>query len=162
MHAKDVVRSALAIAAGLLAMSCSSVPPTPQLTTTPSAPPTLLLAKLVDKEQAMVGDLVTYTLVLMNDQLGAEDPGAKVQLLDELPETLELQAGSLSSGATYDEVTRTVRWSGRVPQGGSVDITFRAVLTPAAAEVRSVLNTAVVTDALGQVTERSAQVQVVH
>jgi len=162
MQSKLVLTSALAIAVSLLTVACSSVPPTPQPTTTPSAPPTLLLAKLVDKEQAMVGDLLTYTFVLMNDQLGAEDPGAKVELLDELPETLELQPGSLSSDATYDQVTRTVRWSGRVPQGGSVDITFRAVLTPAAGEMRSVVNTVVVTDALGQVTERSAQVQVVH
>jgi len=162
MHAKLVLTGALAIAVTLLTVACSSVPPTPQPTATPSAPPTLLVAKLVDKEQAAVGEVLTYTLVVMNDQLGAEDPGAKVQLLDALPETLELQPGSLSPDAAYDKVTRSVRWSGRVPQGGSVGITFRAMLTPAAAEVRSVLNTVAVTDALGQVTERSAQVQVVH
>jgi len=162
MHAKSVLRSALAVAAALLAVACATVLPAPQPPTTPSTPPTLLLAKLVDKEQAAVGEVLSYTLVVMNDQLGAEDPGARVQLLDHLPETLELQPGSLAPDAIYDEVTRTVLWSGRVPQGGSVDITFRAVLTPAAADMRSVINNVVVTDALGQMTQRSAQTHVGH
>lgn len=162
MCGKLALKNVLAIAVTLLAVACTTAPPTPQPTTTPSTPPTLLVAKLVDKERAAVGEALTYTLMVMNDQLGAEDPGAKVQLLDTLPETLELQPGSLSPEATYDDVTRSVRWSGQVPQGRSVDITFRAVLRPAAAEMRSVLNTVVVTDALGNVTERSAQTQVVH
>jgi uncharacterized repeat protein (TIGR01451 family) len=121
-----------------------------------------MVAKWADKEQAVVGEHVTCRLVVMNDQLGGEDPGAQVQLQDTLPDTLDFLSGSLSPEATYDEVTRSVRWSGQVPQGGSMYITFGAVLSPAAGEMRSVINTVVVTDALGQVTEASAQTQVIH
>jgi uncharacterized repeat protein (TIGR01451 family) len=123
---------------------------------------TLTVAKWADKEQASVGEVLTYTLVVMNDMLGGEDPGTNVQLLDTLPETLELVPSSLSPEATYDDANRTVRWGGTVPQGGSMEITFRVVLTPAAGEMRSVINTVAVTDAFGRVTERSAQTQVVN
>jgi uncharacterized repeat protein (TIGR01451 family) len=121
-----------------------------------------MVIKLVDKEQASVGEALTYTLVVMNDMLGGENPGAHVQLHDQLPETLELVPGSLSPEATYDEASRTVQWSGTVPQGGSVDIAFQAVLTSAAGEMRSAINTVVVTDAFGRMDERSAQTQVVN
>jgi len=162
MGVKSTLRVVWTMAVILLTVACATVPPMDQPVTPPPAEATLSVAKWVDKEQAVVGDVLTYTLVVMNDMLGAEDPGHNVQLQDIMPEALEWVPGSLSPEAAYDAASRTVRWSGAVPRGGSVDITFRAVLAPAAAELRSVLNTVAVTDAFGQVSQQSAHTQVVH
>lgn len=135
-------------------------------TPTPSATPTvvasLMAAKLVDKKWALVGEVLQYTLVVMNDMMGGDDPGSYVQLVDPLPDTLELVPGSLSPHASYDADTRTILWSGQVPRGGSIGITFHALLTPAAGSWRSVSNTMVVTDAFGRELEASAQTHIIH
>ena len=162
MGVRSTLKRAWTVALILLTVACATVPPTDQPATPPPAGATLLVAKWVDKEQAVVGDVLTYTVVIINDMLGGEDPGHHVQLQDILPKALEWVPGSLSPEAAYDAASRTVRWSGAVPQGGSVAITFRAVLAPAAAELRSVLNTVAVTDAFGQVSQQSAHTQVVH
>jgi len=123
-------------------------------TATPAA--TLAVAKLVDVDQASAGDELHYTVVIMNDMLIGPDPGVDVQLEDSLPEIAELVPGSLSPQASYDAETRTIRWMGQVPRGGSVQIDFRVLLTPAAADWRSVTNTALVTDAFDRVVEAPA------
>ena len=87
------------------------------------------VGKLVDKEQAQAGDLLQYTLVVINDMLGGEDPGTSVQLLDALPDTLQLVEGSLSEEAGYDVDNRTIHWSGQVPRGLSTEVSFEARLT---------------------------------
>jgi uncharacterized repeat protein (TIGR01451 family) len=120
---------------------------------------TLAVAKLVDLDDASAGDELQYTLVTMNDMLAGPDPGVNVQLQDVLPDVLELVPGSLSPAASYDDDTHTILWTGDVPRGGSVQIDFRALLTPAAADWRSVTNTVSVTDAFGRVVDASAHTQ---
>ena len=120
------------------------------------------MAKLVDKKWALPGDVLQYTLVVMNDMLGGDDPGSAVQLEDALPDSLELVQGSLSPHAIYDADTRTIHWSGPVPRGGSMGITFQALLTLAAGCWRSVSNTMVVTDAFGRELEASAQTHITN
>jgi uncharacterized repeat protein (TIGR01451 family) len=137
-------------------------PDTPTPTATPTEVASLLVAKLVDKKWALVGDVLQYTLLVMNDMLGGDDPGSSVELVDPLPDTLELVAGSLSPHASYDADRRTILWSGPVPRGGSLGITFQALLTPAAGCWRSVSNTMVVTDAFGRELEASAQTHITH
>jgi uncharacterized repeat protein (TIGR01451 family) len=122
----------------------------------------LMVAKLVDHPQAMVGEVLQYTLVILNDMLGGVDPGSSVHLVDTLPAALELVAGSLSSDASYDAPTRTVHWHGRVAQGGSVEVSFRARVMPAALEQRSVINTMTVQDALDRRLDASANTDVVQ
>jgi uncharacterized repeat protein (TIGR01451 family) len=136
-------------------------PPTPTRTPTPTATPaaTLAVAKLVDLDEASAGDELHYTLVVMNDMLVGPDPGVDVQLEDVLPDIVELVPGSLSPPASYDGDTHTIRWTGQVPRGGSVQIDFRVLLTPAAADWRSVTNTVLVTDAFGRVLEAPAHTQ---
>jgi uncharacterized repeat protein (TIGR01451 family) len=140
------------------------LPPTstPTPTATPTVVASLMVAKWVDKRQALVGEVLQYTLVVMNDMLGGDDPGSYVQLVDPLPDTLELVPGSLSPHASYDADTRTILWSGQVPRGGSIGVTFHALLTPAAGSMRSVSNTMVVTDAFGRELEASAQTHIIH
>jgi len=139
--------------------------PTPARTPTPTRTPTvtpaatLAVAKLVDLDEASVGNELQYTLVVMNDMLIGPDPGVDVQLEDPLPDILELVPGSLSPQASYNADTRTIHWTGQVPRGASVQIDFRALLTPAAAGWRSVTNTVWVTDAFGRVIEATAHTQ---
>jgi uncharacterized repeat protein (TIGR01451 family) len=139
---------------------------TPLATATPTATEpvsaTLLTFKTVDKEWARPGEELQYAVVMMNDMLGGGDPGTDVRLRDPLPASLELVPGSLDQRATYDAGTRTIYWQGQVPRGGSVEITFRALLTQAAAGLRSVINAAIVTDALGREVAATAQTQILH
>jgi uncharacterized repeat protein (TIGR01451 family) len=121
-----------------------------------------MVAKWVDRDQASPGETLRYTLVVMNDQLGGQDPGTYVRILDRLPETLEYVPGSLCEGARYDAANRSILWDGQVPRGLSVEVNFTARLTPAAGGMRSVTNTVLVTDAFGRETEGSAQTQMLY
>ncbi len=143
-------------------LACARAPGTATPTPRPTGVATLMVAKFVDKQQALPGDVLQYTLVVMNDQLDGQDPGTNVRLTDSLPATLELVLGSLGEAATYDAEARTIQWSGQVPRGLNVELTFLARLTPAAGEMRSVINTLRVTDAFGHVREASAQTQMLH
>lgn len=136
------------------ATSTPTLTPTPTRTATP--PANLAVAKLVDLDEASAGDELHYTLVIMNDMLIGPDPGLNVQLEDVLPDVVELVAGSLSPQASYDADTHAIYWTGEVPRGGSVQIDFRALLTPAATEWPAVTNTMLVTDAFGRVVQASA------
>ena len=133
---------------------------TPTPTATPTQVASLMVSKLVDTEWALAGDVLQYTLVVMNDMLGGDDPGSSVELVDVLPDAVELVAGSLSPHASYDAETRTIYWNGSVPRGGSIGITFQALLTSAAGCWRPVSNTMVVTDAFGRRLEAPAQTHI--
>ena len=130
-------------------------------TATPSTTASLLVGKLVDQDRAPPGSVLQYTLVVMNDMLSGEDPGASVTLEDALPEELELAPGSLHAEAEYDAITRTVRWTGRIARGSSIGLGFQALMTSLAATMGSVVNTVIVTDAFGRVRQASAQIHVV-
>ncbi len=153
----------------MLMVSCDrpSLPtatPLPSRTSTPSpiVSPTLLAIKLVDREQAKPGEMLQYDLITVNDMISSQDPGAVVTLVDRLPDELEFVGGSVTAGASYDPASRTVQWSGQVPQGGSVRVAFQARLGSASLSLRSIVNTFVVTDALGRQVEASVQVQLLH
>jgi uncharacterized repeat protein (TIGR01451 family) len=91
----------------------------PTVTATPTVAASLMVAKLVDKVHAAPGEVLQYTLVVINDMLGGEDPGSYVRLLDQLPEELELVPGSLSAHATYEAHSRSILWSGQVARGST-------------------------------------------
>jgi uncharacterized repeat protein (TIGR01451 family) len=138
--------------------------PPPAWTPTPHATAvvTLQALKLVDSDEASVGDVLRYTLVIINDMISVDDPGTTVELQDQLPRELEFVEGSLSPEASYHSATHTVHWSGAVPQGGSVQIAFDARLGDSAGDVRSVLNAMWVTDAFGRQREAAAQTHILH
>jgi uncharacterized repeat protein (TIGR01451 family) len=121
----------------------------------------LLLAKFVDKGEATPGDVLQYGLRVLNDMLTGSDPGAMVILTDKLPLELEFVMGSLSAQASFDPATRSISWRGQVPRGASIQVVFKARLTGAAANSRSVINTTLLTDAFGRQVEASAQTQVI-
>jgi uncharacterized repeat protein (TIGR01451 family) len=116
--------------------------------------------KTVDRTWASPGEELQYHVLIMNDMLAGPDPGAVVRVRDPLPVMLELVPGSLSPGVSYVPATRTVQWQGAVPRGGSVDLVFRATLSQAAASMRSVINTAIVTDAFDRELAPMAQTHI--
>ena len=139
---------------------------TPTATATPTATPTplpsptvdatLMVAKFVDKQQVAPGTVLQYTVVVMNDMLGGADPGAAVTLEDMLVPELEFIPGTLTGQAVYEAASRTVRWTGQVPLGGSVEVRFQARVKAAAAEMGAVVNSVLVRDAFGR--QRQASV----
>ncbi len=133
---------------------------TPTVIPSPTVDATLMVAKFVDKQQATPGEMLQYSLVVMNDMLGGADPGATVTMEDTLPVTLEFVEGSLTGQAVYDAASRTVRWVGQVPRGGSVEVRFQVRLTPAVAGMQAVINTVLVADAFGRPREATVQTQV--
>ena len=59
----------------------------------------------------VAGEVVTYTLRLINTGTAAPDP---LTVTDTLPEGLALEPGSLTPGVTYDADAREIRWAGTV------------------------------------------------
>ncbi len=133
---------------------------TPTVAPSPTVDATLMVAKFVDKQRARPGENLQYSLVVMNDMLGGADPGASVTMEDVLPPELDLIAGTLTGEAVYEASSRTVRWAGSVPQGGSVEVRFQVRVRAAAAETGSVLNTLRVSDTFGRQSQASAETQV--
>ncbi len=77
------------------------------------------------------GRTVTYALRLTNPGTfaSADDPGD--ELVDVLPAGLELLAASADAGTVEaDPASRTVRWNGSVPAGGTVTVTVEARIEP--------------------------------
>ncbi|NLS76841.1 MAG: DUF11 domain-containing protein, partial [Chloroflexi bacterium] len=132
-------------------------PATPTATATHTT--TLLGAKLADPAVVEDGEVLTYTLVLMNDMLGGADPGTSVTLWDELPERTNYISGTLAGGATYDPQERTIHWAGAIPRGGSVTITFQ-VQVDAVVPGGMLTNTAYYTDAFGRTFHMEVDTQV--
>ena len=80
------------------------------------------------------GGVVTYTLRLTNPGTfaSADNPGD--ELVDTLPTGLELLGASADTGKVEtDPPSRTVRWNGSVPAGGTVTITVEARIEPGTA-----------------------------
>jgi uncharacterized repeat protein (TIGR01451 family) len=134
---------------------------TPTITPSPTVQATLTVAKLADRQQVATGELLEYSLVVMNDMLVGADPGAAVTIEDNLPLELELVEGTLTGEAIYEAASRTVRWVGQVTRGGSVEVRFKVRIMAAAAQLPSVVNTVRVTDAFGRQREASVQTQLV-
>jgi hypothetical protein len=137
-----------------------TVVPTPTAASTATAPPALRVFKLADPSMLGAGETVRFRVIVMNNVLADNDPGADIMVADVLPPTLELLRESLSSGAVYEGSTRTVSWRSSVPRGGSVELSYAAHVTVDAAGAGQVTNTAVVTDAFGQQLSASASVSV--
>ena len=139
---------------------------TPTLSVTPvQAPGSLMVHKMAMPDAIAPGELITYIIVMMNDQLGRADPGTAVVLTDTIPAHTSYISGTADSGAQYDAAADSITWTGAVPQGLSVEVSFQvrvddaASLTgvPSSGEIENVV---LVTDAFGRVYERRSSVSV--
>jgi len=68
--------------------------------------------KAADRQWAVAGDVLTYTLTLVNRGMLT---ATSVSLVDPLPPELTLFPETLSGGAIYDPASREVRWWGDLP-----------------------------------------------
>lgn len=68
------------------------------------------VVKLVDRDTAHVGDILTYTITITNPNPFDVD----YIIEDQLPAGVSLVPGSITGGAVYDNLNRTITWSGRV------------------------------------------------
>lgn len=92
----------------------TSTAATPDPTPTPAIP-NLLVTKLVNKDRALSGDMLTYLILLDNTGPG----GITAFLTDAIPSGISLVPETVSGGAVYNPSTNTILWSGTVPPGGS-------------------------------------------
>ncbi len=140
-------------------------PVTPTLSVTPAeVTASLMVHKMAKPEAVAPSDVVTYTIVVMNDKLGGADPGTSVVLTDDIPAHTTYISGTASSGAHYDAAADRITWAGAVPQGLSVAVSFQVRVDDAASLTRALAdgeieNVALVRDAFGRVYERRASVR---
>lgn len=77
------------------------------------------------------GSRVTYTLVLSNRGAGQQEDRPGPELINVLPQDLELLSVRADSGmAAADVATNSVTWNGSVPSQGAVNIVIEAMIRP--------------------------------
>ena len=99
-----------------------------------------------DGKVVMVGDLLTYTVKVING--GTTEASAVAT--DKIPAGTEYVAGSASEGGVYDSATNTITWNiDKIPAGHFVAVSFQVRVTEAALtgdlDVVTIDNAAVVT-----------------
>jgi len=109
------------------------------VTTTVLAPDLRPSLKSVSADRALLGDVLTYTLVLSNGGSGTADP---LRLTDPLPACSAYRPGSYQAsrpGGGYDADQRTVTWAGRLRSGAAVTVSFALTVGGAAGACPPVL-----------------------
>jgi uncharacterized repeat protein (TIGR01451 family) len=112
--------------------------------------------KTADKTQASAGEVVTYDFVLKNSALMT---ATRAMLTDTIPAHTIYVPGTLDCGSglcAYDAGNDVVTWSGEITPGGQVTLTFAVTLTAVQADMTPVLNTAVLDDGYGTLTNLEA------
>ncbi len=119
-------------------------PPTPDLSTS---------TKSVDPDEAIVGQVVTFTVQLVNSGILS----TTTSFTDTLPADLLLQSDPTSSSGDTPEVNgQTITWSGTVESDASVIITYVTLLTSTTAITPTTFNQAEINDGNGNVYTRWA------
>jgi uncharacterized repeat protein (TIGR01451 family) len=127
-------------------------------TSSTPAPPALATSdKTASKSTLAYGEKLTYSINLRNT--GAS--GVVVSVSDPLPGRLDLVAGTITGGGSYNSATRTISWQQvNVPAGGSVTLSFQVTPNVHVIAPSQLTNTATIT--LGGVSfTRSATIALV-
>jgi len=140
------------------AKQMATVRPSAHSATPAETPASLLVHKLAQPEILHSDGAITYTIIMMNDQLDGADPGASVMLTDDIPSCVTYISGTASTGAHYDPIARSILWAGAVQRGLSVAVSFRVQVRDCAIADREIANVTVVRDAFGRISERRASV----
>jgi len=111
------------------------------------------LTKTVDREEAVPGEVLTYTLTLNN--IGATDL-AGVSLTDPIPEHTIYVPDSATGGATYDPILDLIQWSGTLTATTRITFTFQVVIVHPLAGGTVITNTATLDDGQGHTLQASA------
>lgn len=89
--------------------------------TTIALPDLFRSTKIVSREMATSGDVLTYTITLRNASLVR---ATGIQVADPLPATLTYIAESATAGAVYDAASHQLRWQGTVPAGRTATASY--------------------------------------
>ena len=109
--------------------------------------------KGVAPEEATVGEVVTYTVQLIN----SGTVSTTVTVTDTLPGTLQLRGSpTTSSGGAPVATADTLTWSGTVTDGATVTLTYAAELTSTTTVAPGAVNEAEIDDGAGTVYVRRA------
>ncbi|MBU0491754.1 MAG: VCBS repeat-containing protein, partial [Chloroflexi bacterium] len=98
------------------------------------------------------GDTLVYTIALHN-------PGpalAHVCVTDTLPAPVSYAGGLWASAGSWGQAGGVITWTGIVPAGAPVTITYGVTISTPLAGPQAIINTALLDDGLGQVWSRSA------
>ncbi|MDT0558503.1 gliding motility-associated C-terminal domain-containing protein [Ichthyenterobacterium sp. W332] len=90
----------------------------------------LELTKDVSPSSVNVGDVVTFTVsIFNNDSSGTNSDATGVSVEDVLPLGYSLVPGTVSNGGTFDLGTQTITWSGLdIANGATLNLTFNATV----------------------------------
>jgi uncharacterized repeat protein (TIGR01451 family) len=114
----------------------------------PPAPDLSASTKAVDRDEAVAGEVVTFTVHLVNSGVLS----AAASFTDTLPSELLLQGSpASSSGAAPNVDGQTITWSGVVTGNTTVDITYATLLTSTVETEPTACNYAQVDDGYGHV-----------
>ena len=104
--------------------------------------------KGVDRLSARPGDTLTYRLRLVNPASRSNLPG--VVLTDTLSTLTDYVTGSLwASTGTWGYASGVITWTGTLPAGGAVLVSYSAVITEALTGPQAVVNEALLDDPFG-------------
>ncbi len=123
-------------------------------TCAPTPTPDLQFSRLSAPTTAVAGVPINYTVHLFNS--GAQD-SPDTNLINSLPQGTTYVPGSVSNGATYNSTTHEIEWTGNVPAGQTVDISFQITSNSAG----NLTNMATINDAsLSEAVVLTAETQV--
>ena len=115
------------------ALNIDTTPASYTWTIDPGAGPALGATKSVTGT-FVAGGTVTYTIVVTNSGSFTQQDNPGDEMVDVLPDTLELLGASASSGVvSTDSATRTVAWNGSLVPAAAVTITITAMIADTAA-----------------------------
>jgi len=104
--------------------------------------------KLVDRELAYPGEVLTYTINLTNTS--SIYPATGVLLTDTLPSEVGF-GGIVSGGATYSTSMNTVRWQGDIGPSALHTIVYTATVRQGTLDGTAITNEAIVDNRLGNI-----------
>ncbi|TSC95716.1 MAG: cell surface protein [Parcubacteria group bacterium Athens1014_10] len=97
---------------------------TPEPEPEPVIPPSITLAKQVDKSQASAGALLTYTLTFQNTSVAE---AKNIVITDEIPEGTTYVANSATNGGIYNSGANELTWTiPSIVAGASGQVSFQA------------------------------------
>jgi len=120
---------------------------------TPPAPDLSTSTKTVDPDEAAAGQVVTFTVQLINSGVLS----ATASFTDTLPAALLLQGSpTASSGGAPSVNGQTLTWSGTVTEDTTILITYATLLTSTTEITPTAFNEAKINDGIGNVYTRRA------